>query len=186
MYIMSIILNFHWLILCRTKSGKMKFKSSTSRIVQCYICFLNWPTRPRRPNRRSLFSHIVSVRPENKNTRTALTLLPGKQNICLLLRATCMKIMTTNWLGPGGSFRLVSSSFYGSFRLWRWKSAKHIWKCKRRTATLLCPWQDKRFLRHRPGSQENYVHTVSRECLSKGTHDKIIKCDIQPFLSYDV
>ena len=32
------------------------------------------PTRPRRPNMRSLFSHMVSVRPsENQNTRTAKT-----------------------------------------------------------------------------------------------------------------
>ena len=38
-----------------------------------------WPTRPR-PNRWSLFSHSVSVRPAEKNTRaTTLTSRPGRQ-----------------------------------------------------------------------------------------------------------
>ena len=40
-----------------------------------------WPTRPRRPNNRwSLFSHMMSVRPENKNTRAAKTIYARSVN----------------------------------------------------------------------------------------------------------
>ena len=38
--------------------------------VLWYINSPFWPTRPRRPNRWSLFSRMVSVRPENKENKT--------------------------------------------------------------------------------------------------------------------
>ena len=65
-------------------------------------CF--WPTRPR-PNRWSLFSLMVSVRPSVTKTNKHYNANVGARKTKYALRRTpCMKIMTTHiWLGPGGS-----------------------------------------------------------------------------------
>ena len=61
-----------------------------------------WPTRPR-PNKWSLFSHMVSIRPSvltsQKQKRANVS---ARKSICALWRIPCMKIMTTYWLGLVG------------------------------------------------------------------------------------
>ena len=63
----------------------------------------NWPTRPR-PNRWSLFLYKVSVRPSITKTKTCFkSNVEARKTKCAINRTPCVKIMTINWLGPGGS-----------------------------------------------------------------------------------
>ena len=68
----------------------------------CKSLVLFWPTKPR-PNRWSLFSCRLSVRPSVTKTKRYNVNVGALKTKYSLRQLLCKKIMTTYWLGPGGS-----------------------------------------------------------------------------------
>ena len=96
----NFVLSYHWhfTVWCFLATGG-KFWFYCFRLLRliCLHFIHYWPTRPR-PNKWSLFSHMVSVRLSVRKTKTRYN-----ANVKYTIqRAPCVKTMRTYWLWPGG------------------------------------------------------------------------------------